>query len=105
MQLLDQQGRRLYLTNEERKAFLKAAAKAPREVRSWCSTLHYTGCRISQALALTPESMDLSGKGIVFESLKKRRRNVFRAVPVPSDLLDIIDMVHGVREIQKKGRA
>ena len=61
MQLFDQQGRRLYLTNEERKAFLKAAAKAPREVRSCCSTLHYTGCRISEALALTPKSIDLSG--------------------------------------------
>jgi len=105
VQLFDQQGRRLYLTDEERKAFLKAAARTPREVRSFCSTLHYTGCRISEALALTPKSIDLSGKVIVFESLKKRRRGVFRAVPVPSDLIDTIDMVHGVREIQKKGRA
>ena len=63
--LFDQQGRRLYLTDEERKAFLKAASKAPREVRSFCSTLHYTGCRISEALALTPKSIDLSGKVIV----------------------------------------
>jgi integrase len=104
-QLFDQQGRRLYLTDEERKAFLKAASRAPREVRSFCSTLHYTGCRVSEALTLTPKSIDLSGKVIVFESLKKRRRGVFRAVPVPSDLLDTLDMVHGIREIQKKGRA
>src|SRR5260221_12243983 len=69
--LFDQQGRRLYLTDEERKAFLNAASKAPREVRSFCSTLHYTGCRISEALALTPKSIDLSGKVIVSESHKK----------------------------------
>jgi integrase/recombinase XerD len=63
----------------------------------------YTGCRISEALALTPKSIDFSAKIIVFESLKKRKRGVFRQVPVPPDLLDTLDMVHGIR--QKKGRA
>ena len=78
MQLFDSQGRRLYFTDDERKAFLIAARKAPREVRSFCSAILYTGCRISEALALTPKSIDLSGKVIVFESLKKRRRGVYR---------------------------
>jgi integrase len=105
VQLYDNQGRRLYFTEEERKAFMAAARKAPREVRSFCSVLHYTGCRISEALALTPQSIDFSGKVIVFESLKKRRRGVYRAVPVPPELLDTLDMVHGVREIQKRGAA
>jgi integrase len=105
VQLYDNQGRRLYFTEEERKAFMTAVRKAPREVRSFCSILHYTGCRISEALALTPQSVDLSGKVIVFESLKKRRRGVYRAVPVPPELLDTLDMVHGVREIQKRGGA
>ena len=103
MQLYDNQGRRLYFTEDERKAFMTAARKASREVRSFCSILHYTGCRISEALALTPQSVDLSGKVIVFESLKKRKRGVYRAVPVPPELLDTLDMVHGVREIQKRG--
>jgi len=87
------------------KPFLKAAARAPREVRSFCSVLHYSGCRISEALALTPEKIDLSGKVIIFESLKKRRRGVFRAVPVPPELLDMLDMVHGIREAQRKCNA
>lgn len=103
MQLFNQKGERLYFTDEDRKAFLKAAAKAPREVRSFCSVILYTGCRISEALALTPKSIDFSAKVIVFESLKKRKRGVFRQVPVPPDLLDTLDMVHGIR--QKKGRA
>ena len=38
---------------------------------------------------------------VVFESLKKRRRGVFRAVPVPPELLDTLDMVHGIREAQR----
>jgi len=53
MQLFDTEGRRLYCTEEERRAFVAAAAKAPREVRTFCGTLHATGCRISEALALT----------------------------------------------------
>src|SRR3984885_7591510 len=78
--------------------------KAPREVRSFCSVLCYTGCRISEALALTAKSIDLSAKVIVIESLKKRKAGVHRQVPVPPELLDTLDMVHGIREIQKKGR-
>ena len=105
MQLFDRQGKRLYFTDDERKAFLEAARKAPRDVRSFCSVLHYTGCRISEALALTPEGIDLSNKVVVFESLKRRRRGVYRPVPVPPELLDVLETAHGIREIQQKGGA
>ncbi len=37
MQLHDPNGKRLYLTAEERRAFLAAAAKAARPVRTLCS--------------------------------------------------------------------
>src|SRR3954468_25039231 len=105
MQLFDAEGHRFYLTEDERRAFLAAAAKAPREVRTFCGVLHATGCRISEALALTPQQVDLSGRVVVFESLKKRKRGVYRAVPVPPDLLDALDLVHGVREAQRRGQA
>src|SRR6266481_3910485 len=88
-----------------RRFWLLRLTKAPREVRSFCSVLCYTGCRISEALALTPKSIDLSAKVIVIESLKKRKTGVHRHVPVPPELLDTLDMVHGIREIQKKGRS
>src|SRR4051812_28765379 len=105
MQLYDAEGRRLYLSEEERRAFISAAAaKASREVRTFCGVLHSTGCRISEALALTADRIDLSGRVIVFESLKKRRRGVFRAVPVPPELLDALDLVHGIREAQRRGQ-
>jgi integrase/recombinase XerD len=104
MPLHDRQGKRLYLTADERRAFIAAAAQAERPVRTFCTVLHDTGCRISEALGLTPERIDLTGRAIVFESLKKRRRGVYRAVPVPSGLLDTLDMVHGVREAQKRGK-
>ena len=53
MQLFNAEGRRLYFTEDERRAFMAAAAKARHEVR-FCAVLHATGCRISEALALTP---------------------------------------------------
>ena len=105
MQLFDAEGRRLYFTEDERRAFVAAAARAPREVRAFCGVLHATGCRISEALALTPRQIDLSGRVIVFESLKKRRTGVFRAVPVPPELLDTLDLVHGIRVAQRRGAA
>jgi len=50
MQLYDAEGRRLYFTEDERRAFVTAAAKAPREVRTFCGVLHATGCRISDQI-------------------------------------------------------
>ena len=73
-------------------------------MRTLCGVLHTTGCRVSEALALTPERVDLASRAVVFETLKKRRRGVYRAVPVPPGLLDQLDLVHGLREAQKRGK-
>ncbi len=59
---------RLYFTEEERRAFVAAAAKAPREVRTFCGRLYAAGCRISEALTLTARQIDLSGRVVVFET-------------------------------------
>ena len=76
-------GVRLYLIAGERTAFLKAAECADREDRTLCMTLTYSGCRLSEALALTVDRVDLAAGLLVFESLKKRRTGIYRAVPVP----------------------
>ena len=79
-----------------------------RQVRTLCMTLAYAGCRLSEALTLTADRVDLAAGVLVFESLKKRRAGIFRAVPVPPALLDALDLVHGVRELQArrgKGRS
>src|SRR3954454_25215354 len=55
--------------------------------------------------ALTPQQVDLSGRVVVFESLKKRRKGIYRAVPGPPELLDALDLVHGIREVQRRGHA
>jgi integrase/recombinase XerD len=102
-QLLDNQGRRKYFTPEERRMFLAASIEAPREVRSLCAVLLYTGCRISEALALTVRDIDLSEKVVSIKCLKKKNGSViYRKVPVPPELLDTLDMVHGLRQLRQK---
>jgi integrase/recombinase XerD len=58
--------------------------------RAFCLTLFYTGCRISEALNVTGERVDVSGKAITFETLKRRKRGHFRAVPIPDDLVKLL---------------
>ena len=65
IQLYDTQGRRLYLTSAERDAFLDAATQADRPIRTLCSVLYYTGCRISEALALTARRIDITDQTII----------------------------------------
>lgn len=50
-----------------------------------------TGCRLSEALALEARSIDVRQRVIIFESLKKRRRGIYRAVPISEGLVDRLD--------------
>jgi integrase len=104
--LYDREGKRKYLTAMERKAFLDAARRMSPDVRTFCMVLAYTGARLSEVLALTPIRIDPMARLIVFESLKKRRRGLFRAVPVPAELLAELNEVHDIQAArQHSGRA
>jgi integrase len=68
-------------------------------------TLAYAGCRLSEALAVTVDRVDLAAGVLVLETPKKRRSGVYRGVP-PA-LFAALDLVHGVREARScrgKGR-
>ncbi len=90
--VFDHRGSRKYLNEAERKAFLRVAQREPdAALRAFCLTLFYTGCRISEALNLTAERVDQSQKCLVFETLKRRREGVFRAVPIPQSLVGLLN--------------
>src|SRR5258708_5597888 len=97
--LFDIWGQRKYPTPEERDAFMEAAKSASDEVKTFCTTLGLAGCRISEALALTAARVDRAAGVLVIESLKKRRRGVYRAVPVPPELLELLDHVHDLKRL------
>src|SRR5665213_3823745 len=83
--IYDRTGNRKYLTISERNAFLKAAARMPPEVHSFCTLLAYSGARLSEVLAIPASRIDLTAGLGILESLKKRRDSVFLVVTVPSD--------------------
>jgi site-specific recombinase XerD len=93
-------GQRKYLTPAERTRFLDAARACPREdLRTLCLTLAYTGCRISEALALTPAGIEREAGFVAIRSLKKRKRTaVIREVPAPVELFRALSDVHGFDE-------
>lgn len=101
MRLYDQTGARLYLTPEERADFLAIAATEPPDIRMFAETLAYTGARVSEVLELVPERVNLDERQVVLRSLKKRREDVFRAVPVPDEYIDRLDLAFGVRKLQR----
>lgn len=90
--LFDHRGNRKYLIARERLAFVYAASKESDAMSTFCLTLAFTGARISEVLALTANHIDAADEAIIFETLKQRRKQVFRAVPVPRTLIPIITM-------------
>lgn len=89
--MFDRGGSRKYLNRVERRRLLGVAKGEPDALRrAFILTLLYTGCRISEALNLTPGRVDLAQRAFVFETLKRRKRGHFRSVPVPDLLCELV---------------
>jgi integrase/recombinase XerD len=94
--LLDAQGHRKYLTAAERLSFIEAALRfRPKPACTFCLTVALTGVRISEALELTVDRIDVATCTLIVETLKRRRRGIFRAIPVPRELLALLCQTHG----------
>lgn len=89
-------GRRKYLTAAERARFMASAAARPPAIETFCLTLAWTGCRITEALNLTPADLDTDAGTVAVHSLKKRRAGIVREVPVPPAFLVMLGRVHGL---------
>ena len=101
--LVDGRGRK-YLTLQERTRFLDAVRGDPRpEVQTFALTLVHTGCRISEALALRPDDVDLEAVELRIRTLKRRREH-WRAVPVPEALIRELELVHGLSRAKRSPR-
>ena len=80
-------GERKYINADERYRFLKVAERCDPHVQAFCMTLAYSGCRLSEALTLTPASIQPHAKVVSIRSLKKRGGIVIREVPIPDILI------------------
>ncbi len=109
MRLHDDSGERLYLNKDERYRFLEASKGLVRENRAFCTVLHYTGCRPSEALALTPKSIEIYEQSIKLRTLKKRKldnqgrlkRPQYRAIPVPEHVIHQLEFVFDLQRINQ----
>ncbi len=66
---------------------MKHATALPRVEALFCLTIYYTGCRISEALALRRQDLDLQSKVLRIRSLKKRAKREIRRIPIPTFLV------------------
>lgn len=100
LSLYTHSGERKYLSLVERERFYRALpVLEDSKHRTFCETLYWTGCRPSEALALTDIQIDLQEEVIVIQSAKKRgakRGKHFRPIPVPSRFIQRLNQVHGL---------
>ncbi len=94
-------GARKYLNVAERQRFAAAAKTMAPEHRLFCLLLMWSGCRISEALAVTPMAIDREAGTIAFVTLKRRTAAIVRQVPVPTILIDELTVVFDLSAREK----
>ena len=92
-------GARKYLNREERQRVLAATAKLPVDHALFALTLAWTGGRSSEVLALTPSSFQIEQAIVAIRTLKRRRHHV-REVPLPPELMAMLDRHFGLSMLQ-----
>jgi integrase/recombinase XerD len=93
-------GIRKYLNAGERCRFTEAAAQETPRERLLCLTLRWSGARISEVLALVPNSFDIESGVASFRTLKRRNPGIVRQVPLPTTLLCELDAEFSIRGAQ-----
>mgnify|MGYP001797200846 CR=1 FL=1 len=86
LSLHDPNGERNYLNEKERIRFLKEARAQPLNTRLFCLLLFYTGARIAEVHNLTAKCLDASNGSLIIETLKRRKKGIFREIPIPESL-------------------
>ena len=84
-------GTRKYLNQAERQRALAVMAALPADQALFALTLAWTGARVSEVLALTPASLQIERGIVALRTLKRRRRNSVREVPIPPELVAALD--------------
>jgi integrase/recombinase XerD len=97
-------GQRKYLNSAERQRFYEATKTIRLDKKLFCQLLYFTGARIAEIHNLTTGNIDFSNRSVVIESLKKRRKGVFREIPLPSSLLEELHMYIKQRELLEDQR-
>jgi len=101
MSLYNGNGHRKYLNQKERLRFLEETKKCKTDIKLFCQLLYYTGARISEVHNLTIDHIDFENETVVLETLKKRRKGIYREMHLPSHLLADIQNYTNYFKIKK----
>ena len=101
IKLYNDSGQRLYVNTEERQRYFESIKEFYSVDRMYLSMLYWTGCRLSEPLNIMPQHIDLSEKCVIINTLKQRRRDIFRKVPLPDIYLNELELVFELRKRQK----
>lgn len=106
MSLIAADGTRKYLSAGERAQFLEAIPHLADPVaETYCEMLYWTGCRPSEALALTAAQIDREDGTVIFCTLKKRgaeKGRHFRQVPVPESFVARLAATHDLGRADRR---
>ena len=107
MRLFSPDGKRLYTNDAEKARLIETARKTlSPEYAAYFELLALTGARISEGLAVKASDINLDGQDLTFRTLKKRRDDVFRVIPLPGEFVDRLQATFNLRKLQntKRGR-
>ena len=93
MDLYDQQGRRLYINEDERQRFVKAALDAEYPKRQFGLLLALTGCRLSEGRGFRRDDLQAAVQRVSLRTLKRRSGAPTREVPVDPLLIEELSAV------------
>lgn len=85
--LHDQYGSRKYLSQDERIRFEQEAFHCDPYTKNFCRLLLWTGARVSEIMNLKASDIDISNQAIIIRTLKQRRNDVFRQIPLERSLI------------------
>lgn len=109
MQIYDKDGKRLYLTENERKSFFLASENAKtKQGRTACRFLYYTGCRPTELIKVQSDHIDPITQTVRIQTAKKRKKKDpktgkeivkihWREIPLPASFLDELNLIHDIK--------
>jgi integrase/recombinase XerD len=97
-------GERKYVNRAERSRILGAMEKLPTDQSLFSLVLAWTGARVSEILALSPDSFQIETAVVTIITLKRRKTSI-REVPIPPALMARLAHHYSLKRVQRSSDA
>ena len=100
LSLYTPRGERKYVSRAERRRFLQAMERLKRDRALFALLLAWTGGRVSEVLAVRPNSFQIERNVVALQTLKRRKPHV-REVPIAPGLMAALAQQFNLKELQR----